>query len=342
MKCPKCFETIKYKERSHNKCPKCSGSFAFEPKYHPLQLTDIYFSKVVDKLSDNGKLYFTPQQLQFAVSRKKIKSNSKVLWLLIPAIITTIITFVVSANILKDLYNDDPFGRGLAASITVFVFLLWIVIMICLKIFRKTHISLPQHPQEFKDSVIHPWKSVYGNVLQKLLSEKPKSAANNYNLRGILFCETKDTRDFLFANQLNIKFGLSVHTRLDSKIPDNLPIYVLHDASSEGIVFLEKIKERFANQRQIIDLGLRPNSVINSKLTKFRQTNSTKNNFSSLTKVENDWLNKGYYTPLFVLKPEKLIQYVTKQIEQRSRKIAVDNPEKEAQAIGFMTWVGEK
>ena len=135
MQCPKCFADVKYKERSNNVCSKCYAHFAFEPKTHPLQLTDKYFLKVVEKLSNNDKLFFTPQQLQFAVSRKKLKSNSLVISLIIIAFVTTIVAIFI---------------YPLAAIAVAFI---WIIVIIATTIYYKKNIYLLEFPGRYHFSL---------------------------------------------------------------------------------------------------------------------------------------------------------------------------------------------
>lgn len=342
MICPHCKTDIKYKERSYNTCSNCKKEFAFEPKTHPLQITDKYFSNVVEKLSYQGKLFYTSEQLQFAVSQKKLKSGSNTLGLIVLAIITTFISLIISIPFLPNVAGQNVLIGIFILLIPIAVFFVWLIVIVRTIIRNNTHICLPQSVADFKDSVTYRWKGVYGKFPQNLIMGNPQNASNNYNLRGILFCETKEIAEFFIANQLNIKYGLSIFTDFSSQIPDNLPIYVLHDASSEGWAFFEKVKQLYAPQRQVIDIGLRPNSVMNSKLMKLRQPNFANNQFSSLSQEEIQWFKQGYYTPLFVLRPFQLIQYLDKQFKRKGKQIAVDTPEKQAQAIGFMTWAGGK
>ena len=341
MICPHCTQSVTYKERSYKTCSNCKKEFAFEPKSHSLLISDKYFSNVVKKLSYDGKLFYTSEQLQFAVSRKKIKNGSNIVGLIIIATITTIIALIISAALLPDPPKANSLRILLFFLIPVAVFFVWVIVIGGKIIRNQTHICLPQSRSDFNDSVLYRWKEIYGKFPQKLIMEKPQSLSSNYNLRGILFCETEDTANFILANQLNIKFGLTVVNDLNSKLPDSLPIYVLHDATSEGIELLEKVKTHFGNQRKIIDLGLKPQSVMNSKLMQFRQRNYGKTDFSSLNSAEIKWLRQGFYTPLFVLRPTQLIKYLDKQFEQKGNQIPVENVEEKAEAIGFMTWAGE-
>ena len=92
MQCPHCKANVTRKERSGNVCSKCYQEFAFEPKQHPLGLNDLRFQRTVAKISENDKLYFTSSQLQFALSRKRLNSNTTIIFLVVLAIVTSIIT----------------------------------------------------------------------------------------------------------------------------------------------------------------------------------------------------------------------------------------------------------
>jgi hypothetical protein len=324
MICPRCGASIKYKERSNNTCSSCKKEFAFEPKTHPLLLTDKYFSKVVDKLSGNGKLYYTPQQLMYAVSRKKMKSSSMMIIIVILAIVTSIIAGAVFFPLL------------------IFVVPFWILVILAQIFYFGKFVAPPQSLEKFEASVINRWRSIYGISPEKLIIEKPRQTFASLNLRGILFCQTEEMANFIIANQLNIKFGLSVVSDLNSHLPDKLPIFILHDASSEGVGLFERVKAHFGNQRKVFDLGLRPSWAMRSNILKFREHNYADSNFSSLTSAEKSWLKKGHYAPLFALRPDQLIKYLTKRFEKSAKKTTVANPEKAAQSIGFMTWAGEK
>lgn len=324
MICPRCGADIKYKERSNNICSSCKKEFAFEPKTHPLLITDKYFSKVVEKLSDNGKLFYTPQQLMFALSRKKIRSKATMVVIIVLAIVTSIIAGAIFFPLL------------------IFVVPFWLLVILAQLFYFGKFVSPPQSLHEFEGSVINRWKSVYGDFPNKLITGKPNHTFASLNLRGILFCQTEEMANFIIANQLNIKFGLNVVSDLNSRLPDKLPIFVLHDASSEGAGLFERVKAHFGNQRRVIDLGLRPIWAMRSKAMKFCEQNYADNNFSSLTADEKSWLKKGYYTPLLALRPDQLIKYLSKRFEKSGKKTTAENPEKAAQAIGFMTWAGEK
>jgi len=80
MKCLHCGVDNTYRERSGtrnasnqhagSKCSKCKQLFAFEPKTGSL-FSDTHFHKILEQATDRGKVYITPQQLYYALARKK-------------------------------------------------------------------------------------------------------------------------------------------------------------------------------------------------------------------------------------------------------------------------------
>lgn len=346
MQCPKCFADIKYKERSNNQCSKCNARFAFEPKTHPLKLTDTYFSKVVEKLDNNGKLFFTPQQLQFAVSRKKMKSAGWFIVLIIFAIVSTIIGCVVLFNIIAQVLSDFKQEALviICLMLGISMILFWIGLIFAVKKFYKPVVSLPQSPVEFENRVLADWRGVYGKLPPKLVMNFPMQEIF-HDLKGILLCENRDAAMCLAANQVDKNLGLAIVFQAQKAVEliqkhGKLPIYVLHDASIDGVYFSEKAKQQIGNQTPIIDIGLRPQNLLKSNFPKMRENGLNANHLSSLTAEEKDWLNKGYYVPLYVLRPEKLIQYVQKHIQKKDQLIE-QTADKRAKSVGFMTWVGQ-
>lgn len=329
MICPHCNASIKYKERNYQICSQCKIQFAFEPKTHPLQLTDKYFSKAVATLSKNGIFYFTPHQLQFALSRKKMKSDASIIVLIVLAVITSIITTIVFYPAL------------------IVVIPLWIILIIARKIYKKKNIALPQTITEFQRTVLDGWKGVYKNYPSKLITGNSITNHFDDDLKGTLICEDIETALCLAENHLprTLKLAIISRPKEINELPKKLremPIYVLHDASINGYEFLEKIKQQFSRQTRVVDIGLRPQAVMKTKLPQLRQPNSAYVNLKGLTNEEIKWLKEGYYVPLFVLRPEKLIKYVTNQIGQKPSSIPTGNAEAKAKSIGFMTWVEER
>lgn len=326
MLCPHCSASLKYRERSNQTCSSCYKVFAFEPKTHSLGLSDTYFRSAVQKLSNNNRLFFTSQQLQFAVSRKKMKPGGFIVVLIVVGIISTVI---VSTLIW-------PFGIAL--------FFFWLFLIVFLKIFYKPTVSLPQSAVEFERSVLSSWCDVYGQLPSDLVM-KFAAPGDFENPKGILICESIDAVMCLNANNLGRNLSLVIDTRPQKAFElirkhGKLPVYVLHDASVAGVGFFEKVKEHLRNQAPVIDIGLRPENLLKSNFPKMRENGLNADHLKNLTAEERDWLNRGYFVPLYVLRPEKLIQYVKKHVEKKGGSIK-ETDEKRARNIGFMTWVNE-
>ena len=78
MKCIKCGTDNNLKDRTGNqgRCTKCNHPFAFEPTtMGTVKITDPMFTKVINDISANNTLFFTPKQLlYFLDSRLRKKS----------------------------------------------------------------------------------------------------------------------------------------------------------------------------------------------------------------------------------------------------------------------------
>lgn len=302
MQCPNCFVNIRASERFHNQCLKCNGTFVFEPKTHPLGLTDTFFTKTVDKLSDNGKYFFTPEQFYFSLNRKQIRRNNS----LAGYIAIAVFTFI------------PAIGTGWKAVVLAAVF--WSCVF-AYKIFvaSKT-VSLKQEFHEFNSDVLQPWKSVHKDLPPNLIMNKLANENLKQHQRGFLLCDTQSTANFLIANKLGKT--LNIYVSNDVNFPKNknhqhLPIFMLHDASYEGYKFAAEIERLYENEQKVFDLGLRPHTAKELELARFRKKLLLSENIRSLTNEENRWLAKGFYTPLFVMKPSHLIESVSNKIERK-------------------------
>lgn len=302
MKCPNCLAEIKYKERSNNQCTKCRGTFVFEPKAHPLGLTDTYFSKIIDKLSANGTIFFTLDQLRFAANRKRMRQSGADGGFAVIAVVSMIAAVLT--------------GWKIAAG----VFLFWLCFFVYRVFFTTRTVSLKQSETEFRLFVLEPWERVHRDSLSHLIRKNLEGDALKKDLRGFLLCDSRELMNFLIANDAEKNLGLNVSTDLQlPKIKNrlDLPIFVLHDASIDGCKFFEKAESLYEQNAEIFDIGLRPRDVEQFELPVFREKNPANVTLKRLTEKENIWLNKGFYAPLFVLKPAQLIRFVNEKIERK-------------------------
>ena len=93
MKCIKCGTDNTLKDRTANigKCKQCNHPFAFEPTTGTVKITDSMFAKIINDISANNTLFFTPKQLlYFLDSRLKNKVSSSIPGFIIPYIFVNI------------------------------------------------------------------------------------------------------------------------------------------------------------------------------------------------------------------------------------------------------------
>ncbi len=63
MKCPHCNVELRYRERSNKTCSKCQRKFVLEPKDNVFRLHDLKLRDLINRLSKNGTLYITSEQV---------------------------------------------------------------------------------------------------------------------------------------------------------------------------------------------------------------------------------------------------------------------------------------
>jgi DNA-directed RNA polymerase subunit RPC12/RpoP len=74
MKCINCGVDNQFQDRTDNlgRCKNCGHDFAFEPKImlSKVKITDVFFAKLIIKLSANETLFFTPTQLYYLMNKR--------------------------------------------------------------------------------------------------------------------------------------------------------------------------------------------------------------------------------------------------------------------------------
>jgi len=70
MKCIRCQNDCKYKERSNQRCPNCNGRFAFEPRTGDWT-TDMQFQHAIEHVSSQGHLQWGVEHLYYELCRRQ-------------------------------------------------------------------------------------------------------------------------------------------------------------------------------------------------------------------------------------------------------------------------------
>jgi hypothetical protein len=361
MICPHCSQNIKYKERSNFSCSKCGKIFAFEPKTDPLKLTDTRFRNAWYKISNNKTCFFTAGQLQYLLHRKLAKRRPG---LLAVAIILTVIAPVFAILSFIALFNradDNTLFYIWGGAIVLFIaaavggFFLWYN-----RVYQKIPLSVEiiQSLNSFKPDVLNRWERVYKTKLDKLITPEvlqQHQPPPPETLKGFLVCADKDVLQCLAANRIDEKLGLGLIQLAQptakgelkkieyAKTRSNLPVFVLHEASVEGCNLKSEFLQTFwktAEQKRVIDIGLRPAKTMTSNLIHQQQSPFDSFSPANLTAEEINFLKAGYYTPLLALTPERLIKYVTNAVAKPLQAAEKYSYEVKAKAVGFMTWAG--
>jgi hypothetical protein len=335
MICPHCTANLTRKNRPGKRCGTCKKPFVFEPKENPLALHDVKVRRLTAKLAEGGHWY-TTTQVWYAAARKsnKVASSGPTGCGIVVPIIAGL--FLVLLGIFG---GNPPILAVIGAALLVFSAVI-IALRMSGAIKRAVIIKMPL--DQFRKEIIGGWSRVYGKPPGGIIDEphvrpgppppQPAFAVLSPDL-SVLAC--------LRVNDVERRFNVALAAKV-ADLPPSTPVAVIHDASLDGELFLASAKHELRGRR-VIDLGLRPRTVLAAKdpirlRTKDRQPERIawlKAN-SDLTPKELDWLGDGWLSPVAALRPAQLLARVQKVAEHLSGKN--DPAQKAAAAVGFMTW----
>jgi hypothetical protein len=368
MTCPHCHASLKYKERSGSRCGTCKREFAFEPKGHPLALHDERFRRVVRKLSADGTMRFTAEQLRHALARKPVGAQKRADagCLVAPFVVAA----VAAGGFVADRLSG-PAGLAVAAAIAavgVVVTLLWRR--------RPFYPQIPMDGGTFRNDVLGRWRRIYGDPPAGLvdaasLADLPAEERPVDGLAAVLVCPVRDVLACLLANGVprRLRVGLLPTTPpfdpwqqlvLEALRRDpTLPVLVLHDASAEGAFLAHDLPLllRLDPHHRVYDLGLNPKrSMAKKRLVvgapvdpKYvarldaeladAAAHPIRRGRARLSPDEIAWLRQGYESPVLAISPASLVKRLEFALDKigrkQKRRRAQEDP---ARAIGFLTW----
>ncbi|MBO9337054.1 MAG: ABC transporter permease [Roseiflexus sp.] len=360
MKCPHCLADLKYRDRRYSKkCPQCQRPFALEPRDNSLRMSDLRLRGLAERLSKQGKCWYTAAQLGCAAIRNKIKQEKEK-----QVSERKLIVFVwVSAGVAFILFF-------FVVEFHIFSFVI-LILAICFGILeylrsRQTPLEEFQKVLEgFEEQFVAPWERIHG-VLPGRVTAQEAMALRRFQLppsqvRAVLASPVTDVLDCLRANGLPQRLGLVLinpdqPTGADEAMiallrnRPRLPLLLVHDASVSGCLLPALLPARWglAPNHRIVDLGLRPRHVQQLRLPWKREATPREllnllerrtqmPNGLALTPEERKWLRRGYATSALFIPPARLVAVVTQAVERLAPARVVD-PEAQARAVGFMTW----
>ncbi|MEV4516259.1 hypothetical protein AB0K00_45770 [Dactylosporangium sp. NPDC049525] len=308
----------------------------FEPKENPLALHDVKVRRLTAKLAEDNHWY-TTTQLWYAAARKTNKaanSGTAGCGIVVPIIIGVVLIIV-------GVTGDTP-GLAVAGAVLLVICAAIIALRVAGVMKRAVVVKMPL--DQFRKEIIGGWSRVYGTPPGGIIDEphvrpgppppQPAFAILSPDL-SVLAC--------LQVNDVGRWFNAALAAKV-ADLPPAVPVAVIHDASLDGELFLATARHELRGRR-VIDLGLRPRSVLAAKdpfklRTKDRQPERIawlKAN-TDLTPKELEWLGDGWSSPVAALRPAQLLARVKKVADHLRRAGGPDPAERAAKAVGFMTW----
>lgn len=307
MKCPLCSEKTKY---SSGVTCKCGYRFALDPSQEP-RISDKAMHSVVSKLSSDGKRLFTYNQLYAALHKiaTKKKSVARKSGVAAVGFLSCVAAAVLWGNF-SWMWALPPILFGGAI---VFLILRWKPI--------PKHDALIQAINAYRR--VHPLATLAdGHRFKKdWTSEDLKQELFNYAPERMLIVQTDDVVDMLVGNKFHFETKTVVVSA--SKYPEHvfkacqtflrkspdLKIFVLHDASRDGLRLKEKLKADPAwclQDRDLTDLGLSPEDIKNVKEPIWMPTRGGASAAPAHATVEEK-INHGMRFPVDFVPPAAMI-----------------------------------
>jgi hypothetical protein len=326
MRCIYCGADSKYKDRSISRRCSCGRSFAFEPTKDALKITDVFFQRVIEIVSNKDSLFFTERQLWYELCRR---IAARPWWR--SAFTVVAVSFFV-ALVLASIF-DTPWPFAIAAIAAVIGGLSAYLAQ------REKRLQPAMTFEVFGSHYLGDWVQAHGPISRLLPRVAPRLeplAAQEPDVTGYSFDRLLVTADasiaaMLVANNFHFEHNCAVLSvdgypagRAEAILAmlrrnPALAVYALHDASAEGCQLPLRLRrpEWFPGAEPVIfDLGLRPRHVIGKRwMTTTRIPPVLPDDLRRLlTPPEAAWLETGKTVELAVMRPAALLLAVYRSI----------------------------
>ncbi|MER5312814.1 hypothetical protein ABT034_34155 [Streptomyces sp. NPDC002773] len=345
MICPHCEHDLLRRERTGNRCSRCSKQYALDPKTNPLRLNDLRVRRITAALTDEGRIGIVPDQLWYALSRKRIKDSTFAQGCLGMAAVVGGVA-VVAAVVSEIPHPLIVTGAMLIAAL---------VIGAARSAGAGKGIP-PVSREAFPGQVLAEWRKVYGALPPGVLDAKaPKggraasgtaTGTGGDTTNGVLVCPDPAVVAFLVAAGLPARYGL-VPARSPEEaraVPSGGPVLVLHDTDASGELLVRQLRDALLG-RTVVDAGPPLRSVRSlPQAVAYRDPGRKPGpeqmrllaELGTFTPEELKWLGKGWRFPLVGLPPARLLAVVDRVAAQVTR--GVDADLRRAADLGFLTW----
>ncbi|MFC9622719.1 hypothetical protein ACFTXM_22875 [Streptomyces sp. NPDC056930] len=344
MICPHCEKNLLRKERPNNTCSHCRRTYALDPKTNSLGLSDLRVRRILAKVTEEGRIAVTPDQLWYALSRKRLKESR----------------FAPGCA-------GASLGAGLFAGVfAVFSGITYLLLVSGALLLASAGFAFARAAgvsrgfpvmsrAAFRSEALAPWRNVYGGLPPGVVDDTPPVPSraggrtpSDARPGAVLLCPDRSITAFLIADGLPARYGIAPAKDLDAvrALPTQGPVIVLHDADAHGELLVRRVRESLG-QRTVIDAGLPLRTVRGlARAVPYRdrdgrpdrETMARLTALGEFTEEELKWLGKGWRFPLVGMPPARLLAAVTRIAEQVTRN--VDPERRRAASVGFMTWPG--
>lgn len=259
MKCPKCGHQQKHKDGMT--CLNCKRKFIVDPKSNGF--SDNYLYSLVKKISQEGKLFYTLNQLYAFNAYRKTKPW-KVIFILL----------LIGGSVVLNIFVHHP------------VVLVICVIIILVSIFSKK--SKKKISKTALKQVISSWPS-NDKLWQNLITpNKPLFKDDyevpeeffDYGMEGIIIVNQPTYVDLLIQNEWHLElkcavvsmdgYPKSIYQKCQNLLEDpEMKVYLLHDGTINEEDMLSAFSQGHDIQAEIIDLGLSPSDFKKGALKQF-------------------------------------------------------------------------
>jgi hypothetical protein len=324
MKCLRCGNDSKYKERTGGRCPQCHREFAFEPQSGGL-MTDAAFQGAIDAVSAQGRIRWGVEHLYYEVCRRyrrKKMPPAGCIWVCAVIAAIALIIALVGASILA---GAVAILAGVGALAVYFHR-------------QQKTVSVPDW--QF-NGMWDRWLKVHGTPPGLIVRQEQPAVRSrpvepdlgDYSFDRAVICDRARTVDLLLANNFHFENNCAVLSiggyphgpfetvRLMLKRNPRLQVFVLHDASVAGCktaFHLVNDPNWFPRHTKIVDVGLRPSHAKPFNGLLMESGRGPIPPGEGITQEEAVWLSQ-YTLDLAAIKPEQVLKRLFRAINRKNQ-----------------------
>ncbi|WP_327120700.1 hypothetical protein OG206_27490 [Streptomyces sp. NBC_01341] len=343
MICPHCAKNLLRKERTGNTCSHCRRTYALDPKTNSLGLHDLRVRRVAAKVTAEGSIAVTADQLWYALSRSRLRKAGYT-----PGCAGAALGFGLFTGF---------FGLGFESAFVLAVAGGLLLVGAAFTVAWAVGVDrgFPAMPRAaFEPQALRHWRSRYGGLPPGIIDAARAPAGDDGASAAaspgtaVLLCPDPAVRVFLAASGLPARFGVLLADDLDAvrALPGDGPVIVLRDADAWGEFFVRDVRAAL-DRRRVVDAGLPVRSVVaragavpyrDRGSVPDRRTMARLTDSGDFTGRELKWMGRGWRFPLVALPPARLLAVFTRVAGQAAR--TADPEHARASGVGFMTWPG--